>query len=152
MSVPVPTGVFGTSIALVDGDFTLVAGDLALISGRDNFVQALHVIVGTPFGSDPININYGLDVEAIFTVANSVRSIKDVIKLNLAKSLGADDRIREITEIVFDDDPDFGVLAPELAGGDPGATARHGRQWHAVVAFTSVAGSEQQVLVSGVGP
>src|SRR5215472_18305524 len=112
----VPDGVFGTSIALVDGDFTLVAGDLAPVSGRNNFGQALQVIVGTPFGSDQINVNYGLDIAAIFTVANTVRSIKDVIRLNLVKSLAADDRIREIGEIVFDDEPEFARIAPEFAG------------------------------------
>src|ERR1700732_4408391 len=109
----VPTGVFGTSIALVDGDFVLARGDFAPVSGRNNFGQALRVIVETPFGSDPINVNYGLDIAAIFTVASSVRSIKDVIRLNLVKSLAADDRVREINEIVFDDEPDFAQLAPE---------------------------------------
>jgi hypothetical protein len=145
-------GVFGTSIALVDGDFMLVNGNLAPVSGRDNFGQAVQVIVGTPFGSDHININYGLDIAAIFTVANSVRSIKDVIRLNLVKSLAADDRVREISEIVFDDEAGFAALAPEFAGGDPGATARHGRVWHAVIALTTVTGSQQQVVVSGASP
>src|SRR6516165_7528856 len=148
----VPTGVFGTSIALVDGDFSLVNGDLALVSGTDNFGQAVQVIVGTPFGSDQINVNYGLDIAAIFTVANSVRSVKDVIRLNLVKSLSADNRVREISEILFDDEAGFAALAPEFAGGDPGATARHGRVWHAVIALTTVTASQQQVVVSGPSP
>lgn len=118
MSDAVPTSVFGTSIALIDGDFTLDHGDLATVSGLKNFGQALRVIVETPFGSDQINANYGLDIAAIFTVANSVRSIKDVIRLNLVKSFATDDRVREIREIVFDDEPDFAVLAPEFAGAD----------------------------------
>ena len=67
-------------------------------------------------------------------------------------SLAADDRIREINEIVFDDEPDFTLLAPEFAGGDPGATARRGRMWHAVVALTPVGGDQQQVVVSGASP
>ena len=148
----VPDGVFGTSIALVDGDFRLVNGDLALVSGADNFGQALQVIVETPFGSDQINVTYGLDVAAIFTVAASVSSVKDVIRLNLVKSLSADNRIREIDEILFDDEAGFAALAPEFAGGDPGATARHGRVWHAVIALTTVAGSQQQLVVSGASP
>jgi hypothetical protein len=152
MSNAIPTGVFGTSIALVDGDFVLAAGDLAQVSGQDNFGQALRVIVETPFGSDQINVNYGLDIAAIFTVASSVRSIKDVIRLNLVKSLAADDRVREISDIIFDDEPNFAALAPEFAGGDPGARARHGRVWHAVIALTTVAGSQQQVVVSGASP
>ncbi len=152
MNGAVPTGVLGTSLELVDGDLRLAGSDFALVSGRDNFNQALQVIVGTPFGSDPINVNYGLDVAAIFTVADSVRSIKDVIRLNLVKSLAADDRVREISEIVFDDEPDFARLAPEFAGGDPGAEARHGRLWHAVVALTTVAGDQQRTIVSGATP
>ena len=152
MTDAVQTGIFGTSIALVDGDFMLVDGDLALVSGRANLAQALRVVIETPFGSDQVNVNYGLDVAAIFTVANSVRSIKDVIRLNLVKSLSLDDRIREIGEIVFDDEPEFARIAPEFAGGDPGAKARHGRVWHAVVMFTTIANSQQQVVVSGASP
>ena len=148
----VPTNVFGTSIALVDGDFILATGDFAAVSGYENFGQSLRVIVGTSFGSDQVNVNYGLDVAAIFTAANSVASVKDVIRLNLARSLAADDRVREINEIVFDDEPGFARLAPEFAGGDSGARARHGRVWHAVVALTPVDGNQQQLLVSGVSP
>jgi|SRR5579863_5156558 len=148
----VPTSFFGTSIALVDGDFTLVNGDLAMVSGTANFGQALQVIVETPFGSDQINVNYGLDIAAIFTVANSIRAVKDVIRLNLVKSLSTDNRIREIDEILFDDEAGFAALAPEFAGGNPGAIARHGRVWHAVIALTTVAGSQQQVIVSGALP
>src|SRR5260370_30789228 len=152
MSDGVPTSVFGTSIALVDGDFMLIGGDLAPVSGLKNFGQALRVIVETPFGSDQINVNYGLDIAAIFTVANSVRSIKDVIRLNLVKSFATDDRVREIREIVFDDEPDFAVLAPEFAGADPGAIARHGRVWHAVIALTTVTGDQRKIVVSGAAP
>jgi hypothetical protein len=148
----IPDSVFGTSIALVDGDFRLVNGDLALVSGTANFGQALQVIVETPFGSDQINVAYGLDVAAIFTVAASVSSVKDVIRLNLVKSLSADNRVREIDAILFDDEAGFAALAPEFAGGDPGATARHGRVWHAVIALTTVAGSQQQLVVSGASP
>jgi hypothetical protein len=145
-------GLFGTSIALVDGDFSLVNGDLALVSGTANFGQALQVIVETPFGSDPINVGYGLDVAAIFTVAASVSSVKDVIRLNLVKSLSADNRIREIDAILFDDETGFAALAPEFAGGDPATTARRGRLWHAVIALTTIAGSQQQMVVSGASP
>jgi hypothetical protein len=152
MSDGVSTNVFGTSIALVDGDFVLTNGDFVPVSGPNNFLQALRVIVETPFGSDQVNVNYGLDIAAIFTVANSVRSIKDVIRLNLVKSLANDDRVREVSDIVFDDEPDFAVLAPEFASADPGATARHGRVWHAVIALTTVAGGQQQIVVTGASP
>jgi hypothetical protein len=162
MTAAVPDSVFGTSLKLEDGDFSLALGqpdangktwlDLVLTSGPDNFSQALQVMIGTPFGSDPVNVKYGLDVSAIFTVANTVNSIKDVIRLNLVKSLSVDDRIRDIGEIVFDDEPDFALLAPELAGGDPGAVARRSRLWHAVATFTTIAGSQQTIAVSGASP
>jgi len=150
--VGVPNSVLGTSIALVNGDFGLVNGDLALASGTDNFGQALQVIVETPFGSDPINVTYGLDVAAIFTVAASVSSVKDVIRLNLMKSLSADDRIQQIDQILFDDEDGFAAFAPEFADGDPGRIARVGRLWHAVIAATTVAGGQQAVVVAGVSP
>jgi hypothetical protein len=162
MTAAVPDSVFGTSLKLEDGDLSLAPGqpdangntwlDLVLTSGTDNFSQGLQVMIGTPFGGDPVNVKYGLDVAAIFTVANAVRSVKDVIRLNLVKSLSVDDRVREIVEIVFDDEADFALLAPELAGGDPGAVARRGRLWHAVVAFTTIAGGQQTIVVSGASP
>jgi hypothetical protein len=148
----VTDSIFGTSIALVDGDFSLANGDLATVSGTDNFGQALQVLVATPFGSDRINVAYGLDVAAIFAVAASVSSIKDVIRLNLVKSLSADDRIRQIDNILFDDETGFAALAPEFGGADPGKTARHRRVWHAVIALTTIAGSQQQIVVSGASP
>jgi hypothetical protein len=162
MTAAVPNSIFGTSLKLEDGDLSLAPGqpdtngntwlDLVLTSGADNFSQALQVMIGTPFGSDPVNVKYGLDVAAIFTVADVVRSIKDVIRLNLVKSLSVDDRIREIVSIVFDDETDFALVAPELVNGDPGATARRGRLWHAVVTFTTIASGQQTVAVSGAAP
>ena len=152
MSDAVPTSLFGTSLQVVDGDLVLTAGDLALISGRDNFAQALGIMIGTPFGTDPVNVNYGLDVAAIFTLANSVRAIKDVIRLNIIKSLAGDDRVAQIGEVVFDDEPDFARLAPEPAADNPGALARRGRVWHAVVTFTAVDRSQQRTVVSGPAP
>lgn len=152
MSGSVGTNFFGTSLALRAGDLVFQNGDLALISGLDNFAQAVGVIVGTPFGSDQVNVNYGLDVASIFTLANTVSSIKNVIRLNLAKSLAIDDRLREINEVLFDDEPGFAQLAPEFASVDPGAAARHGRVWHAVIAVTTVTGNQQQLIVSGASP
>jgi hypothetical protein len=142
----------GQSLLLSNGDFVLVDGDLALVAGQANFGQALQVIIGTPFGTDVVNINYGLDTTAIFTVADTVSGVKDVIRLNLIKSLSADDRVREINEIVFDGDPDFALLAPEFAGGDPAALARRTRVWHAVVKFTTIGDTQQQVIITGASP
>lgn len=145
----IPAETFGTSLLLDNGDLSLQDGDLALVSGRDNFGQALRVIIETPFGSDPVNVNYGFDLSGIFVAGNTVTAIKDIIRLNIVKSLSQDNRVGSISEIVFDDEPDFATLAPDLAGGDPGTLARHSRQWHAVVSFTTVAGDAQSILLSG---
>jgi hypothetical protein len=152
VSDPTQTRALGTSLALANGDFVLQGNDLALVSGRDNFVQSLLVIIDTPFGSDPVNINYGFDVAAIFTVANTVRSIKDVIRLNLVKSLSSDDRVQTVGDVVFDDDPEFAQLAPELASSTSAVAARRGRAWHAVATFTTVLGERQRIAVSGAMP
>ncbi len=165
MTVIDPASLFGTSLRLLNGDLALEPEigaapnpdgktplDLALVSGVDNFSQGLQALIGTPFGSDPVNVKYGLDVESIFTLANSVNSIKDVIRLNLVKSLQLDDRVREVVDVVFDDEPNFAALAPGLASGDPGATARRQRIWHAVVAFTTIAGGQKAIVVSGPSP
>jgi hypothetical protein len=144
--------ILGTSLALVEGDLALADGDLALVSGRDNFGQALQVIVGTPFGSDQVNTGYGLDVGAIFSVAASVSSIKDVIRLNLVKSLAADNRVQQIEQILFDDEPGFVALAPEFGGPDRAALARRSRVWHAVIALTTITSQPQQVVISGPSP
>jgi hypothetical protein len=152
MSATVDANLLGTSLKLSDGDFVLSGGELALVSGRDNFAQALQVIIATPFGSDQINVNYGLDIAAIYVTANSVRDIKDVIRLNIHKSLALDDRVREISDIVFDDEPGFAAAAPEFGGANPGATARKGRLWHAVVSLKTAGGQPQQLIVSGAAP
>jgi hypothetical protein len=165
MTVIAPASMFGTSLRLVNGDLVIepetgaapnASGnlplDLSLVSGVDNFSQGLQALTGTPFGSDPVNVKYGFDVASIFTIANSVASVKDVIRLNLVKSLQTDDRVREVVTVVFDDDADFAALAPEQAGGDPAARARRQRTWHAVVVFTTIAGSQQSIAVSGASP
>ncbi len=151
MNTAQDNALLGRSISLSDGDFSLVDGDFAMVGGRQNFAQGLQVIIGTPFGSDAVNVNYGLDIAAIYVTASSVRSVKDVIRLNIVKSLAIDDRVREISDIVFDDETGFAALAPEFSGADPGATARRSRLWHAVVSLALTTGA-QQVVVSGAAP
>ena len=142
-----PPAALGTSLALADGDLVWTGRDLALVSGRENFAQALGVMIGTPFGSDPVNVGYGFDATAVFATANTVRAAKDVIRLNLIKSLSADARVQAIGDIVFDDDPDFARLAPELAGRRRGSA--RARAWHAVATFTTVQGEQQRVAMAG---
>lgn len=145
----------GRSLALEDGDFQIDAHDrgrdLRQVRGSDNFAQVLQVIIGTPFGSDPVNVNYGLDVLSIYTTPITVRGAKDVIRLNIVKSLAGDERIQQIDDVVFDDDPEFENFGPEFGRSQLGATARKSRIWHAVASLTLATGP-LQVTISGVAP
>jgi hypothetical protein len=144
-----PTITFGRGLLIRNGDLALEAGDFAPVEGRDNFSQGLQMIIETPFGSDPVNVNYGFDLSAVFSRPNTTAAVKDILRLNIVKSLSQDDRVREIGEIVFDDEPRFAAIAPEFAGGDTGKRARATRQWHAVVTFTTIAGEAQRIALSG---
>jgi len=105
---------FGYSLLLDDGDLVLENGSLRTVEGQANLVQALTLRVLTPYGSDPFNTTYGLDVGAAFTEPNSGRMVKELIKLNLVRTLGTDPRITDIREVLFDDDPAYVVRHPEL--------------------------------------
>jgi hypothetical protein len=56
--------VFGRSLRLAGGDLRLVDGGFAMVSGQDNFLQALQIMIETPFGTDIFNINHGFDLLA----------------------------------------------------------------------------------------
>jgi hypothetical protein len=65
---------FGKSLRLSEGDlvfegreeeengFPVVKQDLAVLAGRDNFLQGMQVMIETPLGSDILNVNYGFDI------------------------------------------------------------------------------------------
>lgn len=99
---------FGSSLLVEDGDlvFGEVAGELALreVSGRENLLQALELRVLTPYGSDIFNVLYGLDYAQIFGSPEGMRMTRELIRLNLVRTLATDPRIGEIRDIVFADD------------------------------------------------
>ena len=105
--------VFGKSLQLTTGDLVLDQGDLEVISGRDNFLQAMQVMIETPFGSDIFNVNYGFDLLSILQSPQPVSQIKDLIRLNIIKSVSQDTRVREIKEVVFDDESRFFEILPD---------------------------------------
>jgi hypothetical protein len=150
MSATNPASLYGFGLKLEGGDLVFDGGDLALVSGAPCFLQDLQVMIGTPFGSDPVNVKYGLDVAAIFTLADTVRGVKDVIRLNLVKSLSLDDRVREILAVAFDDEPEFAVFAPNQQIDV--AASRRSRRWSSVAAFTNIGGDQQTLVVSGALP
>ncbi|MCB0227306.1 MAG: hypothetical protein KDI02_26655, partial [Anaerolineae bacterium] len=65
-------------------------------------------------GSDPFNTTYGLDVTQAFIEPNGVRMIKELIKLNLVRTLGTDPRVSDIRQVLFDDDPAYLAAHPEV--------------------------------------
>ena len=122
----------GYSVRLDDGDLFFEPGPngrtLAKVSGKENLLQALTLRVLTPFGSDQFNITYGLDVRQVFTQTNGVRMAKELIRLNLVRTIGTDQRVREIREVLFQDDPVYLARHPEV---DLMALrqVRHRRDW-----------------------
>jgi hypothetical protein len=109
----------------------LDGGRLAEVDGIANLTQALTLRVLTPFGSDRFNTGYGLDVTRAFTEPNGVRMVKELIRLNLVRTLGTDPRVREVREVTFVDD----------------TAARHRRMWTVEVDLETVGGSAATLVV-----
>lgn len=142
---------FGRSLRLLDGDLILDQGDLAMIVGRDNFLQGLQVMIETPFGTDIFNVNYGFDLPGLLGSPQTVRLIKELIRLNIVKSVSQDDRVREIQEVVFDDDPRFFEILPDYAADQQQRIRRAERRWQAVIVLATVAEGEAALRLEGAG-
>jgi hypothetical protein len=112
---------FGFSLALKDGDLAVEGGAggtplrLQIVSGKANLVQALELRVLTPFGSDPFNTRYGLDVSGAFLQSSGLRLTKELIRLSLVQTLGVDPRVQDIREVVFEDEPGYRLRHPEIS-------------------------------------
>ncbi|MGW7528518.1 hypothetical protein [Streptomyces sp. NPDC054783] len=116
-------GPFGRSLLLQEGDLVVHEGQVAEVTGTANLLQALTLRVLTPFGSDEFNVGYGLDVTGAFTEAHPPRMVRELIKLNLVRTLVTDPRVRDIRQITFDESD----------------AARHGRSWSVQVDVDTVA-------------
>jgi len=144
---------FGFGLELVDGDIALEttgAGErrLRTVRGKRNLVQALTLRVLTPFGSDIFNTTYGLDVKQAFLEPNGIRTVKDLIKLNLVRTLSTDPRVRDIREVLFQDDPIYLAKHPELDPKTFVADLRHKRTWEVEVTFDTVDGQTETLPVA----
>jgi hypothetical protein len=110
---------FGHGLLVDDGDLALErdpvtnVSRLRTVSGQANLVQALVLRIRTPLGNDEFNTTYGLDVANIFTQPTGARMTKELIKLNLVRTLGTDPRLREVRDVVFLDEPEFLAQHPE---------------------------------------
>lgn len=142
---------FGRSLELSDGDLRFEGGDLSIVAGEENLAQALGVVIETPAGTDIFNVNYGFDFLGAVGQPAGGRLVKEFIRLNLFKSLSADDRVREVRDVIFDDDPRYFEYRPQE---DPAAAAvRHTatRRWRAVVVLHAAPVGEVVVKLEGTG-
>ncbi|MFG3294286.1 hypothetical protein ACGF3G_36475 [Streptomyces sp. NPDC048179] len=139
------TTSFGRSLLLDDGDLVVAQGQLLEVESAANLSQALTLRVLTPFGSDPFNTGYGLDIGQAFTQPNPVSVVKQLVQLNLVRTLGTDPRVRDIRQVVFDDDPDLLAANPALEPTVRGAHSR--RVWTVRVELDTVAGDPLTLLV-----
>ena len=142
---------FGKTLAIVNGDLQLVGGDFVIITGRDNLLQGLNIMIYTPFGSDIFNVNYGFDLLSAIASPLPPQAIQDVIRLNIVKSVAVDNRIREVKEVVFDDDPHFYDLSPQSDPVDRSNARRTLRNWQAIVVLHTVADTDVTVSLQGSG-
>jgi hypothetical protein len=140
---------FGNSLFLDEGDIVLENGDLKPIMGKANLGQALVLRVLTPFGSDIFNINYGLDMTEAFTRPLGLHMVKEFIKLNLVRTLGTDPRVREIRDILFEDDPRYLDQHPKLSPQSI-QDLRHKRIWQVDVILDLIDG-QTETLALNVG-
>jgi len=149
-SVTTP-GAFGRTLALVNGDLQFANGDFVIISGRDDLLQGLNTMIYTPFGSDIFNVNYGFDLLSALAAPLPPRAIQDVIRLNIVKSIAVDNRIREVKEVVFDDDPHFYDLSPQSDPKDRANARRTLRNWQAIVVLHTVSDTDVTISLQGSG-
>lgn len=140
---------FGRSLKIANGDLVFSGRDLSMITDRDNLLQAVQVMIGTPFATDFFNVNYGFDFVNSLVRPQGIRMTKELIRLSVVKSLSLDDRIREIQEIVFSDEPRFFEIN---AGRNPDhiRSAARNRYWEATVVLQTV--SQVEIAVQLEGP
>lgn len=121
--------IFGHSLRMSsDGDLIVEQGDLVEVFGQANLVQALVLRVLTPYGSDRFNTSYGLDAASIFTQPSTVGVAKQLISMNLVRTLGTDGRVSDVRDVVFEDDPAYVARHPEVSASLI-ADDRHRRRW-----------------------
>jgi hypothetical protein len=135
---------FGSSFRLRDGDLVLAAGDLQLVHGVANLEQALTLRLLTPYGTDEVNVTYGLDARRTFTGGHGRRMVKELLRLEVVQTLASDPRVREVTSVLFDDDPEF-VARVRAAGGRP--ADHRDRLWQVLVTVDTVQDTTTLILV-----
>ena len=109
---------YGFGLALDDGDLVLTGGRLAETSGLATLRQDLQALLATPLASDRLDVRYGLDLRAALTAALPRHLVKEVLRMNIVRTISADQRVSTIEHVQFDDDPEF-LAAHPGAQSDP---------------------------------
>jgi hypothetical protein len=120
----------GIGLEVEHGDIVFEGGDLAMVAGPANLAQALELRVLTPLGSDRYDVRYGLDAAAVFTGPGGPNEVRDLLRLNLVRTLGADPRVGDIREI------------------DVTGTPVADRVWNAQVSIVAAGGSPVTLVLS----
>lgn len=107
---------YGRSLVVRDGDLVLDGGRLREIAGVDNLEQGLLLRIRTTWGTDRLNANYGLDVTDAFTMGLTRALTKEVLRLNLIRTVAGDPRVASVDQVLFDDDPEYVASHPESTG------------------------------------
>jgi phage baseplate assembly protein W len=138
----------GRGLRVDDGDLAFEQGRLVEVTGIANLTQALTLRLLTPLGSDRFNTRYGLDLSRVFSEPSGIRTVKELLKLNVVGTLGTDPRVQEVRTVTIDDDP-------ERLIGDGGDAARlrdirHSRVWTVRAEVLAVAADQTVTLVTNV--
>lgn len=125
----------GLALRVDDGDLVFADRELVVLAGLPSLLQALRLRVLTPLGDDRYDTRYGLDTRAVFTGPHGARATRDVLRLNLVRTVGTDPRVREIREVQVSDD----------------AASRRGRAWTAEVVLVPAEDGAPTALTLEVG-
>lgn len=98
---------YGWSLLVDDGDLVMDSGRLRTVSGEANLEQSLLLRIATPWGDDRLSADYGIDMSHAFTVGLTRALAKQVLKLNLIRTLASDPRVAGVAQLLFDDDPEY---------------------------------------------
>ncbi|WP_125935360.1 DUF2634 domain-containing protein [Streptomyces sp. WAC 06738] len=96
----------GHNLRLDDGDLVLRDGSLAEVRGLASLVQALTLSLLTPYGSDRFAGRYGLSVGQAFGGPGGMAAVRELLRLEIVRTLAADPRVNEVTEVTFTHLPD----------------------------------------------
>jgi hypothetical protein len=80
---------------------------LRMVEGVENLAQDLAVAVLTPLGGDPFDTAFGFGGLSVLTLDISAPLAEELLRLSLERTLVADARVAEVTELVIEPrDPD----------------------------------------------